>query len=194
MEESCDFLMKVIQACQQGVSNCQQSNDQIAQPLNPIQQAASTPLLQQNPVQMSIPSSSPESSTPVVPLGLQSLPLREPGVGPGISLSLLGLKPENIKAEQNNFLANLGIDPNFLATLQNGPKGLPMGVHSSSTSHQTSKDTYNASKLTVQPSQSNGFVNLAQNQEELDCDQKSSQSSAYGNPRKVTVCLLDYCV
>ncbi|CDS42607.1 sox transcription factor [Echinococcus multilocularis] len=170
----CDLLFKMIQACQQNTSTGPPRNEQTQQ-----QQQASIP----------VPSTSPEGSMPVIPLGLTSLPLREPSVAPGLPLSLLSMKLEDAKSEQQ-LLTHLGLDPALLSTLQNGPKALPLGAPIPS-GRMPSGDLFASPKLVSLPSQSNGFPLMRQSpplqssQQETDCEKKPNQGTGFGQSRKI---------
>lgn len=128
---------------------------------------------------------------PVIPLGLTSLPLREPPVAPGLSLPLLSMRLGDAKSEQQ-LLTHLGLDPALLSTLQNGPKGLPIGPPTPS-GRMPSGDIFASPKMALLPSQSNGFPLMRQSpplqssQQETDSELKPNQNTGFGQSRKVSV-------
>ncbi|KAL5109805.1 Transcription factor SOX-5 [Taenia crassiceps] len=170
----CDLLLKMIQACQQNASTGPPHSEQSQQQ-------------QQPPIP--VPSTSSEGSMPVIPLGLTSLPLREPPVAPGLPLPLLSMRLGDTKSEQQ-LLTHLGLDPALLSTLQNSPKGLPLGSPTPS-GRMASGDLFVSSKLALLPSQSNGFPLMRQSpplqssQQETDSELKSNQSTGFGQSRKI---------
>ena len=164
----------MIQACQQNISTEPPRTDQ-------SQQQSSLP----------VSSTSSEEGIPVIPLGLTSFPLREPSIVPSLPLPLLTMKPEDVKPEQQ-LLSHLDLSPDFLSSLQNGPKGIPLGV-SASSGRIASGDYYASSKQAPLPSQGNGFPLIRQShtlkspQQEPDCELKTNQSSTFGQSRKVSI-------
>ncbi|KAL5966896.1 Transcription factor SOX-5 [Taenia solium] len=135
------------------------------------------------------PSTGSEGSMPVIPLGLTSLPLREPPVAPGLPLPLLSMRLGDAKSEQQ-LLTHLGLDPTFLSTLQNGPKGLPLAPPTPS-GRMPSGELFASPKLALLPSQSNGFPLMRQSpppqssQQETDNELKPNQSTGFGQSRKI---------
>ncbi|KAM7538508.1 hypothetical protein Aperf_G00000066262 [Anoplocephala perfoliata] len=164
-----DLLFKILQVYQQNSSMVQSRNDQA----------------QQHEPQVPVPSTSPGGGAPVIPLGLASLSLREP---PNLALPLFTMKSDDVKTDQQ-ILANLGIDPVILSTLQNGAKGFPLGVPSSS-GRMPSADLFTSPKLTPLPSQSNGLPVMRQSppmhqsHQEAECELKPNQSGGFSQSRK----------
>ncbi|VDM33969.1 unnamed protein product [Hydatigera taeniaeformis] len=169
----CDLLLKMIQACQQNASTGPPCSEQSQQ--------------QQPPIPVS--STGSEGSMPVIPLGLTSLPLREPSVSTGLPIPLLSMRLGDAKSEQQ-LLTHLGLDPALLSTLQNGPKGLPLGPPTQS-GRIPSGDLFASPKLALLSSQSNGFPLMRQSpplqssHQETESEQKPNQSTGFVQSRKI---------